>query len=66
MYPEDESEFGKAVSSASYINDVNDDPVVIVDGLTKVGILHHCQIVAIIDVSERRTGVFLAGVFAGS
>lgn len=35
IYPEDESEFGKSVSSASYIEDVNSDSVIIIDGLTK-------------------------------
>ncbi|KAH9950211.1 aminotransferase [Amylocystis lapponica] len=35
IYPEDEAEFGKSISSAQYIDDVNSDPVVIVDGLTK-------------------------------
>ncbi|KAI0934576.1 hypothetical protein AcV5_006375 [Taiwanofungus camphoratus] len=35
MYPEKESDYGKSVSSAAYIDDVNQDPVVIVDGLTK-------------------------------
>ncbi|KAI0684956.1 hypothetical protein BC835DRAFT_1291591 [Cytidiella melzeri] len=36
IYPENEAEFGQSVSSAEYINDVNDNSVVIVDGLTKV------------------------------
>lgn len=35
IYPEDEADFGKSVSSASFIEDVNEDSVVIVDGLTK-------------------------------
>ncbi|KAI0700627.1 pyridoxal phosphate-dependent transferase [Cytidiella melzeri] len=35
IYPENEAEFGQSVSSAEYIDDVNDDSVVIVDGLTK-------------------------------
>lgn len=52
MYPEDESEFGKAISSASHINDVNDDPVVIVDGLTKVRLPLRCLLVVTIDVCE--------------
>jgi len=36
IYPEHERDLGKAVSSAEYIEDVNQDAVVIVDGLTKV------------------------------
>lgn len=36
LYPEKEEDFGKSVSSAEYIDNVNDDAVIIVDGLTKV------------------------------
>ncbi|KAH8117057.1 aminotransferase [Phellopilus nigrolimitatus] len=35
IYPEEGEEYGKSVSSASYIQDVNTDSVVIVNGLTK-------------------------------
>jgi len=35
MYPEEGEEWGNCVSSAEYIEDVNEDPVIIVDGLTK-------------------------------
>lgn len=35
IYPEDEKDFGKSVSSAAYIEDVNQDSVIIIDGLTK-------------------------------
>lgn len=35
IYPENDEDFGKSVSSAEFIQDVNQDPVVIVDGLTK-------------------------------
>lgn len=35
IYPENKSDFGKSVSSAEYVDDVNQDPVIIVDGLTK-------------------------------
>ncbi|KAI0811021.1 aminotransferase [Irpex lacteus] len=35
IYPETESELGQSVSSAEYIDDVNDDSIIIVDGLTK-------------------------------
>jgi len=34
-YPEKEEDFGKCVSSAAYVNDVNEDSCVIIDGLTK-------------------------------
>ena len=36
IYPEDEEGYGKSVSSAEYIDNVNGDAVVIVNGLTKV------------------------------
>lgn len=35
IYPENESDYGKSVSSAKYIEDVNEDSCVIIDGLTK-------------------------------
>ncbi|KAH9928179.1 pyridoxal phosphate-dependent transferase [Fomitopsis serialis] len=35
LYPEKEEDFGKSVSSAEFIDDVNQDPIVIIDGLTK-------------------------------
>ena len=36
IYPENEEEYGRSVSSAEFIDNVNQDPVVIVNGLTKV------------------------------
>ncbi|KAG9318641.1 pyridoxal phosphate-dependent transferase [Chiua virens] len=36
IYPEHERDLGKSISSAEYVDDVNTDPVVIIDGLTKV------------------------------
>ena len=36
MYPENEEDFGKSISSAAHVDNVNSDPVVIVNGLTKV------------------------------
>ncbi|RDB21198.1 Aspartate aminotransferase [Hypsizygus marmoreus] len=35
IYPENENDYGKSVSSAKYIEDVNQDSVIIIDGLTK-------------------------------
>ncbi len=35
VYPEDPQEVGGMVSAAAYVNDVDADPVVLVDGLTK-------------------------------
>ncbi|KIY47842.1 PLP-dependent transferase [Fistulina hepatica ATCC 64428] len=38
IYPEDGEDFGKSVSSAEFIEDVNQDSVIIVDGMTKASI----------------------------
>ncbi|KAF9032099.1 PLP-dependent transferase [Hymenopellis radicata] len=35
IYPEHDRDYGRSISSAEYIHDVNDDSVIIVDGLTK-------------------------------
>ncbi|KAF8547483.1 PLP-dependent transferase [Imleria badia] len=35
IYPEHDRDFGKSISSAVYVDDVNTDSVVIIDGLTK-------------------------------
>ncbi|KAF8163425.1 aminotransferase [Crassisporium funariophilum] len=35
IYPEHNSDYGKSISSAKYVEDVNQDSVVIIDGLTK-------------------------------
>ncbi|KAJ6502121.1 pyridoxal phosphate-dependent transferase [Mycena sanguinolenta] len=35
IYPENENDYGNSISSAKYVEDVNQDSVVIIDGLTK-------------------------------
>jgi len=35
VYPKEGEEYGKSLSAAAYVDDVNEDPVVIIDGLTK-------------------------------
>lgn len=35
IYPEHEKDYGRSISSAAYIDDVNQDSVIIIDGLTK-------------------------------
>jgi len=35
IYPDNDHDFGKSISSATYIDDVNNDSVIIIDGLTK-------------------------------
>jgi hypothetical protein len=40
IYHENEADEGRSISSAEYVEDVNSDSVVIVDGLTKVLLRH--------------------------
>lgn len=63
IYPEHERDFGKSVSSAEYVDDVNTDAVVIIDGLTKVESFS----VTCDSLLRRtyRTGGSLAGVCVG-
>jgi len=35
IYPKEGEEYGKSLSAAAYVEDVNEDPVVLIDGLTK-------------------------------
>jgi aspartate/methionine/tyrosine aminotransferase len=35
IYPENDRDYGRSISSAEYIEDVDDDSVIIIDGLTK-------------------------------
>ncbi|KAL7423127.1 hypothetical protein Q5752_002427 [Cryptotrichosporon argae] len=35
QYPDDEKDLGKSVSGAAYVEDVDEDPVILIDGLTK-------------------------------
>jgi flagellar biosynthesis/type III secretory pathway ATPase len=54
---------GKPTSSAEYVEDVNSDSVVIVDGLTKV--LRYSPKMKFATNYSDRTGDFPDGVFAG-
>lgn len=63
IYHDNEADEGRSISSAEYVEDVNSDSVVIVDGLTKVLLLHS-------SVNKRfkhshRTGGSLGGGFVG-
>lgn len=63
IYPENEAELGRSVSSAEFVDDVNEDSIVIVDGLTKV---RASCIPYYSDPDARsRIGVFLASASAG-
>lgn len=35
MYPDDEKDLGKSLSGARYVEDVDEDPVILINGLTK-------------------------------
>lgn len=35
QYPDEDKDLGYSLSGASYVDDVNEDPVVIINGLTK-------------------------------
>jgi len=35
IYPEEGEEYGRSVSGAEFVEDVNEDPVILIDGLTK-------------------------------
>ncbi|RKP15194.1 aminotransferase [Piptocephalis cylindrospora] len=66
VYDQDEEEDGRMVSAAEYIEDVNNDPVIIVDGLTKNHRLpgwRVCWLVGPKDVvsSMQAAGSFLDG-----
>ncbi|KAL4247424.1 Aspartate/prephenate aminotransferase-like protein [Abortiporus biennis] len=63
IYPEDEAEFGKSISSASYIEDVNTDSVVIVDGLTKNWRLPGWRICWVIGPKNLITALSQSGSF---
>ncbi|KAJ3048968.1 hypothetical protein HK097_010036 [Rhizophlyctis rosea] len=62
VYPEDEKEYGKAVSAAAYVGNVNEDPVVLIDGLTKSWMLPGCRVSWIAGPKE----LIAATTFAGS
>ncbi|KAJ3488984.1 hypothetical protein NLI96_g2469 [Meripilus lineatus] len=63
LYPEKESEFGKSISSAAYIDDVNQDAVVIVDGLTKNWRLPGWRICWVIGPKNLITALSQSGSF---
>ena len=64
MYPENEEDFGKSISSAAHVDNVNSDPVVIVNGLTKVTLYITPQKLTLMTLYIR-TGVSRAGGCAG-
>ena len=65
IYPDEEEDYGKSISSAEFIDNVNQDPVVIVNGLTKVSLLVTSGI-NVLCIEDNRTGVCPDGESAGS
>ncbi|KAH9945830.1 aminotransferase [Epithele typhae] len=63
MYPEDEAELGKTVSSAQYVDNVNSDPVVIVNGLTKNWRLPGWRVCWVLGPKNLITALSQAGSF---
>jgi len=63
IYPEDEKDFGKSVSSAAYIDDVDSDSCVIVDGLTKNWRLPGWRICWVIGPKNLVTALSQSGSF---
>lgn len=63
IYPEKEKDFGKCISSAEYIEDVNQDACVIVDGLTKNWRLPGWRICWVIGPKNLVTALSQSGSF---
>jgi len=63
IYPEKEKDFGHSVSSAEYIEDVNEDSVVIIDGLTKNWRLPGWRICWVIGPKNLVTALSQSGSF---
>jgi len=63
IYPENKNDFGKSVSSAEYVEDVNQDSVVIVDGLTKNWRLPGWRICWVIGPKNLVTALSQSGSF---
>lgn len=66
IYPDSDKDIGKSISSAEYVEDVNSDAVVIIDGLTKVCFGNiHLLCMWLTSPITCRTGAFRVGVSAG-
>ncbi|EIW84840.1 aminotransferase [Coniophora puteana RWD-64-598 SS2] len=63
IYPENEQDFGQSVSSAEYVDDVNADSVVIIDGLTKNWRLPGWRICWVIGPKNLITALSQSGSF---
>ncbi|KAF8636506.1 hypothetical protein AX17_003320 [Amanita inopinata Kibby_2008] len=68
IYPEHESDYGKSVSAAKYIEDVNNDSVVLIDGLTKNWRLPGWRVCWVIGPKNLITALSQSGLskFSGS
>ncbi|CAK5265317.1 unnamed protein product [Mycena citricolor] len=63
IYPEHDKDFGHSVSSAEYVEDVNSDSVVIIDGLTKNWRLPGWRICWVIGPKNLVTALSQSGSF---
>jgi len=63
IYPEHDKDYGKSISSAEYIDDVDQDSVVIVDGLTKNWRLPGWRICWVIGPKNLITALSQSGSF---
>ncbi|KAJ3032538.1 hypothetical protein HDV00_007413 [Rhizophlyctis rosea] len=63
IYPSDPSQSGAAVSAAAYVTDVNEDPVVLIDGLTKSWRLPGWRVCWIVGPKELISAMTSAGSF---
>ncbi|KAG6862053.1 hypothetical protein C0995_007183 [Termitomyces sp. Mi166 len=61
IYPNNEHDYGKSVSAAKYVENVNEDSTIIIDGLTKVFLLMFYRPKKLPSYGCYRTGVFLGG-----
>ncbi|KAG2362479.1 pyridoxal phosphate-dependent transferase [Suillus spraguei] len=63
IYPDNEKDIGKSISSAEYVEDVNTDSVVIIDGLTKNWRLPGWRICWVIGPKNLITALSQSGSF---
>ncbi|KAJ3530043.1 hypothetical protein NM688_g7769 [Phlebia brevispora] len=65
IYLENEAEFGESVSSAAYIDDVNEDSIIIIDSLTKNWRLPGFRVCWVIAPKNVITALSQSGYFLG-
>jgi len=63
IYPKEGEDFGQSVSAARYIDDVNEDPVVLIDGLTKNWRLPGWRVCWVVGPKDLVTALSQSGSF---